>query len=189
GPLWKEYETQTGGGGRRAGDGDGDGEDEGEEQERREEQDEVAEGPQVQLEGRRRELDGDRHVVNPNPTLSIAVNPNGGQLQGHDIIDAYGAVHLIKALHMYLKKHPTRDSIPDFFRPTDHHHFLVWHRLYLDHLPLPFDPKHAKRDVIRARPPTHDLGRVFDVALLLHRENAFGLESEYIILASMFKLH
>ncbi|KAG8737219.1 hypothetical protein FRC10_008451 [Ceratobasidium sp. 414] len=180
GPLLKEYETQARGSGIGAGDGDG--EDEGEEQERREEQDEAAEGPQVQLEGRRRESDADRHVVYPNPTLSIAVNANGGRLQGHDIIDKHGAVDFIKALHVYLNKHPTRDNIPNFFLPTVHHHFLVWNRLYLHHRPLPFDPEHAKRDVIRARPPTHYLGRAFDVALLLHREKAFGLKRVYIFL-------
>ncbi|KAG8726208.1 hypothetical protein FRC10_007388, partial [Ceratobasidium sp. 414] len=114
--------------------------------------------------------DADDHVVYPDPTLSIAVNPNAGRMKGLDIITKHGATDLIQALHIHPKKNTTRCSLPDFFLPTLHHHFLVWNRLYLHHRPLPFDPEHTKRDVIRAWPETHYLGSAFDVALLLHQK-------------------
>ncbi|KAG8734101.1 hypothetical protein FRC10_011942 [Ceratobasidium sp. 414] len=153
---------------------------EAEELERQEEEDEVAEGLQVQLEKHGRPGAGaDEHVVYPDPTLSIAINPNAGRMKGLDIIAKHGATDFIQALHTFLKKNTTRQSLPDFFLPTVHHCFRVWNRLYLHHRPLPFDPEHAKRDVIRARPETHYLGSAFDVALLLHRKEAFGLDRTY----------
>ncbi|KAG8728510.1 hypothetical protein FRC10_004878, partial [Ceratobasidium sp. 414] len=162
---------------------------EAEEQERREEEDEAAEGLQVRLEKRgKARADADDHVVYPDPTLSIAVNPNAGRMTGLDIVAKHGATDLIRALHVYLKKNTTRRSLPDFFLPTVHHHFLVWNRLYLHHCPLPFDPEHAKHDVIRARPETHYLVSAFDVALLLHRKGAFGLNRACQLLPSPLPL-
>ncbi|KAG8727188.1 serine/threonine protein kinase [Ceratobasidium sp. 414] len=167
-----EHETQAC---KSGGAGENEGENEGEEQERWERQDEVSEGPQAKVEsGWREQLDANGSVVYPKPTLLIAVAPNC-QIQGQEIIDKHGATDFVKALHVFLKKHPTWDNIPSHFLPTVHHHFPVWNRLYLHHHPLLFDPEHSKRDVIRARPPTHSLGPMFDVALVLHRNEAFGL--------------
>ncbi|KAG9091537.1 hypothetical protein FS749_016465, partial [Ceratobasidium sp. UAMH 11750] len=140
-------------------------------------EDEEAEGPEVRLEKNGRlGTDATKHVIYPDPTLSIAIKPGAGRVKGLDIIGEYRATDFIQALHIYLKKNTTRRSLPNFFLPTVHHHFLVWNRLYLHHRPLPFDPEHVKRDVIRARPRTHHLGSAFDVALLLYRKEAFGLD-------------
>ncbi|KAG9079934.1 hypothetical protein FRC06_007298 [Ceratobasidium sp. 370] len=157
---------------------------EAEELERLEEEDEVAEGLRVQLEKRARaRADAGEHMVYPDPTLSIAVNPNAGRMKGLDIISKHGATDFIWALQIYLKKNMTHQSLPDFFLPTKHHSFLVWNWLYLHHCPLPFDPEHAKRDVIRAQPETHFLGSAFDVALLLYQKEAFGLDHAYQFLS------
>ncbi|KAG8726226.1 hypothetical protein FRC10_007320, partial [Ceratobasidium sp. 414] len=92
---------------------------EAKERERREEEDEAAEGLQVQLEKRgKARADADNHVVYPDPTLSIAVNPNAGCMTGLDIVAKHGATDLIRALHVYLKKNTTHRSLPDFFLPT-----------------------------------------------------------------------
>ncbi|KAG8738093.1 hypothetical protein FRC10_007286 [Ceratobasidium sp. 414] len=149
---------------------------EAEEKERLEEEDEAAEGPKVQLEGRRRMgPDANQHVVYLDPALSIAVQPSAGRVSGADIVGKYGALNFVRSLHTYLKKHTTRKHLPSFFLPTAHHYFLVWHRLYLHHRPLPFDPEHAKRDVVRARPESPLLHGAFDVALLVHHESEFGI--------------
>ncbi|KAG8734472.1 hypothetical protein FRC10_011708 [Ceratobasidium sp. 414] len=149
---------------------------EAEEREHLEEEDEAAEGPKAQLRGRRRTgPDAKQHVVYPDPALSIAVKPSAGRISGAGIVDKYGAPNFVRSLHAYLKKHTTRKHLPSFFLPTARHHFLVWHRLYLYHQPLPSDPEHAKRDVVRARPESPLLHSAFDVALLVHRENEFGI--------------
>ncbi|KAG9080792.1 hypothetical protein FRC06_006159, partial [Ceratobasidium sp. 370] len=169
--------------GNEVGDEAGDCDTEAEERERREEEDEEAEGPKVQLEGRRRRTgsDANKDVVYPDPALSIAVKPSGGRISGADIVDKYGATDLIRSLHVYLKRHTTRKYLPSFFLPTIRHHFLVWHRLYLHHRPLPFNPEHGQRDVIRARPESSLLHAAFDVVLLTHREDEFGIHRKFIL--------
>ncbi|KAG9079838.1 hypothetical protein FRC06_007410, partial [Ceratobasidium sp. 370] len=186
GPSFKKYGAQSA---DMAG-ADEEEDQEAEELERLEEEDEAAEGLRVQLEKRGRAgADAGEHVVYPDPTLSIAVNPNAGRMKGLDIFSKHGATDFIRALHIYLKKNTTRHSLPDFFLPTEHHSFLVWNRLYLHHRPLPFDPEHAKRDVIRARPETHFLGSAFDVALLLYQNEVFGLDRAYQFPSSPLPLY
>ncbi|KAG9089920.1 hypothetical protein FRC06_001305, partial [Ceratobasidium sp. 370] len=111
--------------------------------------------------------DARRHVVYPNPTLSIARKPTAGRILGIDIMSKYGAPDFIPALHAYLNVHGTR-RLPPNFLPTAYHEYPVWHRLYLRHDALPFDPEWPRRDVVRARPESKDQDSVFDVALLLH---------------------
>ncbi|KAG8731844.1 hypothetical protein FRC10_001428 [Ceratobasidium sp. 414] len=180
----EEVDVQTGGGEGPSGyagrSGTGEkvaGRAEGEEEEREAEA-EAAEGEKVRLAGGRRATsDVNGHVVYPNPMLSIALRPTA-RVRGLDIITKYGATGLIHALHKYLKKHGKRPNFPTAFLPTTHHKYPVWHRLYLYHNPLPFDPEHAKRDVIRARPQGPVLDRAFDVALLRYHEAEFGLHRE-----------
>ncbi|KAG9087826.1 hypothetical protein FRC06_002349 [Ceratobasidium sp. 370] len=163
------------------GSGDSDGDGEAKELEQQEDDDEAAEGLQIRLEkGGRPRTNASEHMVYLDPTLSIAVNLSAGQVKGFDIIDKYGATDFIRALHLYPKKNMTHRSLPDFFLPTMHHYFLLWNRIYLHHHPLPFDPKHAKQDVIHAQPQMHHLGDVFDVALLLQRKEVFGLNHAYL---------
>ncbi|KAG9078124.1 hypothetical protein FRC06_008523, partial [Ceratobasidium sp. 370] len=110
--------------------------------------DEAAEGEKARLAGGRRATsDVNGHMVYLNPTLLITLQPTV-RVRGLDIIAKYGATGLIHVLHTYLKKHGKRPNFPTAFLPTTHHKYPVWHRLYLYHDPLPFDPEHAKRNVI-----------------------------------------
>jgi hypothetical protein len=118
-----------------------------------------------------------QHVVYPNPTLSIAVRPTSGRVRGIDIATKYGATNLIPALHTYLGRHATRKLPPNFF-PTASDEFPVWHRLYLRHETLLFDPDWTRRDVIRAHPADDNNECVFDVALILDNPENFGIHRE-----------
>ncbi|KAG9073823.1 hypothetical protein FRC06_011124 [Ceratobasidium sp. 370] len=132
GPLLRGHEAQsisTAGAAEEdaSDDGDGTGDCETQDLEQREEEEKAAEGLRVWLgkHGGPR-MDAHQHMVYPDPTLSIAVNPGAGRVRGLDIIDQYGATDLIWALGSYLKKNTTRQHLPHFFLPTVHHHFLVW---------------------------------------------------------------
>ncbi|QRW03219.1 hypothetical protein RhiLY_02218 [Ceratobasidium sp. AG-Ba] len=81
---------------------------------------------------------------------------------------------LVSALHVYLTKLSAR-RYPSNFLPTIYHEFPVWHRLYLRHEAPWFDPEWPRRDVIRARPHSDDHDSAFDVALLIHDREKFGL--------------
>ncbi|KAG8702242.1 hypothetical protein FRC09_004849 [Ceratobasidium sp. 395] len=139
------------------------------------ENDEEEDAEQVHFPGRMQTArDARRRVVYPNPTLSIGVKPTAGRVRGLDIAAKYGATGLIPALHAYLKKHGTRKDFPRNFLPTAYHEYPVWHRLYLRHQALPFDPEWPRRDVIRARPQDADHDEAFDVALFLDRRDEYG---------------
>jgi hypothetical protein len=130
--------------------------------------------------------DARQHVVYPNPTLSIAVRPTSGRVRGIDIATKYGATNLVSALHTYLGQHATRKLPPNFF-PTAYDEYPVWHRLYLRHETLPFDPDWTRRDVIRARPADDNNECVFDVALILYNRENFGIHREYFRLILLLK--
>ncbi|KAG8711880.1 hypothetical protein FRC08_015318 [Ceratobasidium sp. 394] len=138
--------------------------------------DEGEDEDQVHFSGRMATAtDARRHVVYPNPTLSLALKPTAGRVKGLSIIANYGCSDFVHALHVYLRKHATRQNLPANFLPTAHHDYPVWHRLYLRHEALPFDPEWPRRDVIRARPASEDLESAFDVALILDRRHEFGI--------------
>ncbi|KAG8786412.1 hypothetical protein FRC12_016620 [Ceratobasidium sp. 428] len=140
------------------------------------ENDEEEDVDQVHFAGRMKTAaDARRRVVYPNPTLSIALKPTAGKVRGLDIVTKYGATALVPALHAYLKKHGTRKDFPRNFLPTAYHEYPVWHRLYLRHRALPFDPEWPRRDVIRARPQDADHDEAFDVGLFLDRRREYGL--------------
>ncbi|KAG9106332.1 hypothetical protein FRC07_008867 [Ceratobasidium sp. 392] len=175
GPLRKGASLAGGdsfGGGEGKGEGEGDAE--AEERERRERADEEAEGPLVELDRAGPASEVNEHVVYLEPTQSMALKAKSG-VQGLDMAGTHGATDFIPALHAYLNTAKPQENIPTFFFPTAHHFFPVWHRLYLHHKPLPFDPEHPRRDVVRARPESAHLEEAFDVALFIHRPEAFGL--------------
>jgi hypothetical protein len=150
-------------------------EDEDEDEAEDEDNDEDEDEDQQHYPGRMQTAaDARRHVVYPNPTLSIAVKPTCGRVRGIDIMGKYGALDLIPALHAYLDEHGTR-KLPPNFLPTAYHEYPVWHRLYLRHEALPFDPDWTRRDVIRAHPADDKNECVFDVALILHNRDHFGV--------------
>ena len=66
--------------------------------------------------------------------------------------------------------------------------FDVWHKLTLDHQPIPFAPNEPPhRDVIRIRPPAADrqnrlLPGVFDTVLFLDRPQVAGLARKFFFL-------
>jgi hypothetical protein len=158
------------GGGVGAEEGDKDAEDE--------DNDEDEDKDQQHYPGRMRTAaDARQHVVYPNPTLSIAARPTSGRVRGIDLATKYGATGFIPALHTYLGQHATRKLPPNFF-PTTYDEYPVWHRLYLRHETLPFDPDWTKRDVIRARPADGNNECAFDVGLFLHNSNNFGIHRE-----------
>ncbi|QRW14314.1 hypothetical protein RhiLY_13313 [Ceratobasidium sp. AG-Ba] len=137
--------------------------------------DEDEDGEQQHFRGRMRmATEARQHVVYPNPTLSIALKPTVGRVRGIDIVAKYGATDLVSALHVYLTKLSAR-RYPSNFLPTIYHEFPVWHRLYLRHEAPWFDPEWPRRDVIRARPHSDDHDSAFDVALLIHDREKFGL--------------
>ncbi|KAG8730067.1 hypothetical protein FRC10_003164 [Ceratobasidium sp. 414] len=178
-PVWepKKHHVASGTASKRASDietgtdtGSGVGDDDDEDQ-----NDEDEDEEQQNFPGRMRTAAGARqHVVYPNPMLSIAVKPTVSRVRGIDIIAKHGAVDLVSALHTYLNKHGTR-RLPPNFLPTAYHEYPIWHRLYLRHEVLLFDPDWARRDVIRARPADEDRECAFDVALILDDHDRFGL--------------
>ncbi|KAG8696846.1 hypothetical protein FRC08_006902 [Ceratobasidium sp. 394] len=156
-----------------AGQGEGRGKGDGDGSDNEEEEDEE----QVHFAGRMKTtMDARQHAVYPNPTLSIALKPTAGRVRGLELMTKYGATDLVRALHHYLKWHATRQNIPPNFLPTAYHEYPVWHRLYLRHRALPFDPDWPRRDVVRARPEDEDQDGVFDVAMFLERRHEFGLQ-------------
>ncbi|QRW12579.1 hypothetical protein RhiLY_11578 [Ceratobasidium sp. AG-Ba] len=145
-----------------------------EEDDQEDNQEEGEDEEQTHIPGRMRTAaDARRHVVYPNPTLSIALKPTSGRVRGLDIIANHGATDFVSALHAFLNTHGSR-KLPPFF-PTLYHEYPVWHRLYLRHDPLPFDPEWPRRDVVRARPASGDQESVFDVALALVHPQQSGL--------------
>ncbi|KAG9076239.1 hypothetical protein FRC06_009623, partial [Ceratobasidium sp. 370] len=66
--------------------------------------------------------DARRHVVYPNPTLSIAWKPTAGRILGIDIMSKYGAPDFIPVLHAYLNVHGTQ-RLPPNFLPTAYHKY------------------------------------------------------------------
>ncbi|KAG9079664.1 hypothetical protein FS749_008328 [Ceratobasidium sp. UAMH 11750] len=175
-PSWQPAGGQTAMGQPEMDDGDGvnvsghvNGHEEADEAEEGEDED------QEHFPGRMRTAaDARQHVVYPNPTLSIARKPTAGRVRGLDIIAKYGAVDFVPALHAYLNVHGTR-RLPFNFLPTAYHEYPVWHRFYLRHNALPFDPEWPRRDVIRARPESQDRDSAFDVALYLEDKEQFGI--------------
>ncbi|KAG8788550.1 hypothetical protein FRC12_014430 [Ceratobasidium sp. 428] len=153
----------------------------GDEEEDRFVNDEGEDDEQQHFEGRMRTATEAReHVVYPNPTLSMALKPTISRLRGVDIIAKYGATDLVSALHAYLKVHGTQ-QLPSNFLPTAYHEYPLWHRLYLRHKALPFDPEWPRRDVVRARPADEDQDAAFDVALILEDLDKFGLHREFLV--------
>ncbi|KAG9090344.1 hypothetical protein FS749_000623 [Ceratobasidium sp. UAMH 11750] len=77
-------------------------------------------------------------------------------------------------LHASVNNYGNR-RLPPNFLPTAYHEYPVWHRLYLRHEVLPFDPDWPRRDVIRARLADEDRECAFDTALILNDRDKFGL--------------
>ncbi|KAF8597217.1 hypothetical protein BDV93DRAFT_479616 [Ceratobasidium sp. AG-I] len=115
----------------------------------------------------------------PRPTLSVAVHPTLRRLTGYQLIDTYGATDLIPSLTQFLKPFPREAGLKPVVFPSDT--FDVWHKLTLDHQPVPFAPNEpSHQDVIRIRPSDNDeYGRqapgLFDTAIFLYRPQAVGL--------------
>ncbi|KAF8593456.1 hypothetical protein BDV93DRAFT_482428 [Ceratobasidium sp. AG-I] len=105
--------------------------------------------------------------------------PSGGRMLGIDIVAKHEATDLLRTLHSYLRNHATRQNLPTAFLPTLHHRYDVWRRLYLHHQPLPFDPEHSQRDVIRAHPASQYNDAHFDVVLILTRPSEDGIYCYY----------
>ncbi|KAG9090196.1 hypothetical protein FS749_000752 [Ceratobasidium sp. UAMH 11750] len=165
--------------GNDGGDGNGDGESDGVNMgsnvNGREQPDEAEEGEgedQQHHPGRMRTAaEARQHVVYPSPMLSIVP---AGRVRGLDVIAKYGAVNFVPALHAYLNVHGTRRLLSNFL-PTAYHEYPVWHRLYLRHDALLFNPKWPRRDVIRAHPESQDRDSAFDVALYLQDKEQLGI--------------
>ncbi|QRW12626.1 hypothetical protein RhiLY_11625 [Ceratobasidium sp. AG-Ba] len=89
-----------------------------EEDDQEDNQEEGEDEEQTHIPGRMRTAaDARRHVVYPNPTLSIALKPTSGRVRGLDIIANHGATDFVSALHAFLNTHGSR-KLPPFFLPT-----------------------------------------------------------------------
>ncbi|KAF8594884.1 hypothetical protein BDV93DRAFT_515438 [Ceratobasidium sp. AG-I] len=139
----------------------------------------VGMGADVGHETTEMEVNEDLWAAYPRPTLSVAVHPTCPCLIGDHLVSTYGTTDLIRLLTQFLKPLAHKGSAkPAVFLSNK---FDVWHKLTLQHQPIPFaQHEPLQRDVVRTRPPSTDQqGRpipgVFDTALFLHQRDAVGL--------------
>ncbi|KAF8684334.1 Zn-finger protein [Rhizoctonia solani] len=115
-------------------------------------------------------------VFYPQPKQALPSHPTREGVTGLELINLYGASDLIQLTSRLLEKHNYRQPL------NSANTFSVYHKLYLDHPPLPFAASEApQRDVIRAYPATKTTrGHVkrieqFDTVLFLDQPENFGI--------------
>ncbi|KAF8755571.1 Zn-finger protein [Rhizoctonia solani] len=115
-------------------------------------------------------------VFYPQPKQALPSHPTREGVTGLELINLYGASDLIRLTSRLLEKHNYRQPL------NSANTFSVYHKLYLDHPPLPFAASEApQRDVIRAYPATKTTrGHVkrieqFDTVLFLDQPENFGI--------------
>lgn len=125
----------------------------------------------------------DRHEVYPEPDRGQAKKPTAPGQCGWHLIEQHGVTNLVADCHRWLKKHLGPSTYHDPVTPF--HLFNVWHKFYLTHGYLYFDPDQSfKREVVRAKPPAPALpgGQpntgTFDTVLFMDNPKAFGIHRE-----------
>ncbi|KAB5587526.1 hypothetical protein CTheo_9035 [Ceratobasidium theobromae] len=138
------------------------------------------EGEQVRIES---SSPAGKHVF-LDPDWSMAVKPTASHVTCLDIIKSYGASDFEFRTNEWLDASIASGSLPRLQPVTRWHRFDVWHKFYLHHRPLCFDPDlPRRRDTIRTQPPalvransSHPPGPgSFDTVLFLMKTNEFGI--------------
>ncbi|EUC58991.1 hypothetical protein RSOL_289920 [Rhizoctonia solani AG-3 Rhs1AP] len=115
---------------------------------------------------------------------SIAAKPTILRMTCDRIIDKYGACDFISRTNEWLQESTEVGLLPPLQFVTHDHTFDIWHKFYLHHRPLYFDPDlPARRDTIRAQPPLpvpdNSLRSIgpgrFDCVLFLAKPQEFGI--------------
>lgn len=164
--------------------GDEDDDEETDDKDDAEEEDEEDEGPSDEIKMAEKAEMG----AYPHPTLRVAMQPTCPRVTGRHLIDTYGTTDLIHSLTRFLKPFARKSGVKPVVFASDV--FDVWHKLTLEHAPVPFalnEPSHC--DVVRIRPPDRDhQGRqepgLFDTALFVHQPGEFGLTRKFSLLPS-----
>ncbi|CAE6476519.1 unnamed protein product [Rhizoctonia solani] len=105
-----------------------------------------------------------------NPTRQLAVKPTVTNKPIREIQDWYQASDFIFSVKDFLNHRCDMSQHDMLISPENT--VNLWHKLYLYHPPpsfAPFDP--IRRDIVRARPPTHSEPGVWDICLYLERPN------------------
>ncbi|CAE6469804.1 unnamed protein product [Rhizoctonia solani] len=122
-----------------------------------------------------------------NPDWSIAVKPTAPRITCDEITQRYGAFDFVLRINEWLHESTEAGILPQLQFVTASHTFDSWHKFYLHHHPLHFDPDLAAcRDTVRAQPPLpvpdRSLRSVgtgnFDTVLFLARPSDFGIRRE-----------
>lgn len=126
-----------------------------------------------------------------DPNWSIAIKPTAPHVNGNGIIQTYGAPNLDVNTNEWMQQATAAGLLPEMQRVSRHHSFDVWHKFYLHHRPLHFDPDQPPhRDTIRAKPPGAvrvgslrgaGLG-TFDAVLFLAQPEKFGIYRKRIFI-------
>ncbi|EUC55526.1 hypothetical protein RSOL_119190, partial [Rhizoctonia solani AG-3 Rhs1AP] len=122
-----------------------------------------------------------------NPDWSIAIKPTARHLSCDEIMQRYGASDLVLRTNEWLHESVEAGTLPPLQFVTESHTFDVWHKFYLHHRPLYFDPDlPARRDTVRAQPPPpvpegslRSIGTgSFDTVLFLAKPKESGIRRE-----------
>lgn len=118
-----------------------------------------------------------------NPNWGIAVKSTT-HAPGYDTIGTYDASDFITGTNEWATRTTEAGLLPPVQPVTPDHEFDIWHKFYLYHEPLHFDPDQPPhRDTIRARPAVAsppdsvrpDRPGTFDTVLFLARPDEFGI--------------
>ncbi|KAG8705479.1 hypothetical protein FRC11_009012, partial [Ceratobasidium sp. 423] len=122
--------------------------------------------------------------VSLDPEWSIANKPTVSRATCDEIMEKYGALEFVPQVNEWLQESMAAGLLPPLQFVTRDHMFDLWHKFYLHHRPLCFDPDlQACRDTIRAQPalaiPGDSLHSVgpgkFDTVLFLAKPKESGI--------------
>ncbi|KAG9099175.1 hypothetical protein FRC07_010554, partial [Ceratobasidium sp. 392] len=129
------------------------------------------------------EVESSQHTI-LNPEWSMAINPTAPHVTGDTIVKTYGARDFDLQINEWLAQSTSSGLLPPVQTVSLQHKFNVWHKFYLHHPRLHFDPDQPPcRDTIRAKPPApnregsmRSIGPgSFDTVLFLARPREFGI--------------
>ncbi|CUA70823.1 Protein NYNRIN [Rhizoctonia solani] len=122
--------------------------------------------------------------IDLDPDWTVAIKPTVSRVSGHCLIQSYGATDLVLRVNDWLEETIAAGLLPRLQFVTADHAFDVWHKVYLHHRPLVFDPDQPpRRDTIRAKPapPVREGSKrdapigTFDTVLFLARPDETGI--------------
>ncbi|CUA77852.1 hypothetical protein RSOLAG22IIIB_12875 [Rhizoctonia solani] len=119
-----------------------------------------------------------------DPDWSVSIKPTVSCVTGHRLVQSYGAVDIVSRVNDWLEETIAAGLLSPLQFVTADHSFDVWHKVYLYHRPLVFDPdQQPRRDTIRAKPapPVRESSKrdappgTFDTVLFLGRPEETGI--------------